>query len=193
MYILIHQEPPSVPRNIELRKAYIESHFFVIVSVLEQISLRACARLRSIVGMHHPRWAFPSSCCIPGQYRRLAKEQPKSIIKVPGRLNCFLSWCISWKMKGQNSKIIAHSMWVVTPSPLPPHPLIQIRLEISSSYPFPLFLWKFKLTPSGFHLLRVNTSDRIYKVVRILQNVIKIVSLRLLIFDIFNNKPCKIC
>lgn len=64
-------------------------------------------------------------------------------------------------------------MWVVTPSPLPPHPLIQIRLEISSSYPFPLFLWKFKLTPSGFHLLRVNTSDRIYKVVRMHNDLVR--------------------
>ena len=101
-------------------------------------------------------WPISQTC------QRVAKEYNKSTR--PTQL--FLSWCISWKMKGQNSKIIAHSMWVVTPSPLPPHPLIQIRLEISSSYPFPLFLWKFKLTPSGFHLLRVNTSDRIYKVVR---------------------------
>ncbi len=64
-------------------------------------------------------------------------------------------------------------MWVVTPSPLPPHPLIQIRLEISPSYPFSLFLWKFELTPSGFHLLRVNTSVRINKVVRMHNDLVR--------------------
>jgi len=59
---------------------------------------------------------------------------------------------------------------MVSSSPLPPHSLVEVGLQIFSSQPLFLFLPEFKLAPARLHLLCMHSSAWIDEIVGVHDN-----------------------
>ena len=63
---------------------------------------------------------------------------------------------------------------MVASSPLPPHSLVQVGLDIFSAQALSPFLSQFQLTPRGLHLLCVHACSWIHKIVRVHNNSVPV-------------------
>lgn len=75
------------------------------------------------------------------------------------------NWSVCRKLQRQNGKKISRYDVITATPPLPPHPLIQVGLQIFSSQSFSSIAAQLQLAPCWLHFLRVHASARIHEVV----------------------------
>ena len=76
-------------------------------------------------------------------------------------------------MEWYHSKEIHHNVSMTPSPPLTPHSFIEVRLQVCSLNPFPALLTKFQSAPTGLHLLGMDTSYWIHKMMGVNHNLMR--------------------